>query len=299
MAVTVEVASDVEELVDAQLARRLIRLELADVELPKVNGATPTRSATSVTQRPDEVVFVRLLRHGEGLLVELWAKGELYGERRLVSSSNEQHQARRVALASAELARGLREARVRERQRLLREHLAPNPVTTPSYVTNVNVAGLASVVAAAWPGADTMMVGPRLFVGAVTEAGVGVGFTGAVFTSTAATVVRSWSELGLRSSWQHALSSQFELSAGLDLVAGVVDIEPNTSFDRSELSRQTWQAKAGLDVRLEWRIEPQVSLVLAPEAGWFLRNLRVVRERNDETLGGPWVGVALGALVYL
>src|SRR5690606_298708 len=39
VAVTVEVASDVEELVDAQLARRLIRLELADVELPKVNGA--------------------------------------------------------------------------------------------------------------------------------------------------------------------------------------------------------------------------------------------------------------------
>ena len=299
VAVTVEVASDVEELVDAPLARRLIRLELADVELPKVNGATPTRPVLTTTQRLDEVVFVRLLRQGDGLLVELWAKGELYGERRLVFSSNEQHQARRVALASAELARGLREARVRERQRLLREHLAPNPITTPDYVTKVNVAGLATVAAGVWPGADTMLVGPRLFLNAVTESGVGVGITGAVLTSTAASVVRSWTELGFRSSWRHVLSRHLELAVGLDVAAGVVDIAPNASFDGSEVSQQTWQAKAGLDAHLEWRIEPQVSLVVAPEAGLFLRELRVVREGTSETLEGPWVGVALGVLAYL
>lgn len=303
--VTVEITSDVEALIDAPLARRLIRLELADVELPKVNAGVesrppPSRQASSATPRAaEEVVFVRLLRHGEGLVVELWARGELAGERRLVISSNEQHQARRVALASAELARRLREARVMERQRVLREHLAPNPDTAPVYLTKVNVEGAASVGAAVWPDADAVLVGPRLHLGVVTEPGVGVGLAVASFTSTAAPVVRAWTEIGLRPSWQVALAPQVKWVLGLNLAVGVVDIAPTATFAGSQLSHQTWQTKLGLDAQLRWSVSPRVNLMFAPEAAWFGRALRVERQQDSETLDGGWFGASVGALVYL
>jgi hypothetical protein len=303
VAVTVEIGSDVDTLVDAPLARRLIRLELADVELPKVNDGAGQRSSrqspSGMPRAADEVVFVRLLRQGDGLVVELWARGELSGERRLAVSSNEQHQARRVALASAELARRLREVRMVERQRLLRQHLAPNPETTPLYLTKVNVEGFAGVGAAMWFDANAVLVGPRLYLGVVTESGVGMGFTGGAFTSTAPSVVRSWTELGLRPNWQLALGRHFELALGLDLAAGVVEIAPTATFPGSEVSHQTWQAKLGLDVQLQWLVSPRVNLVLAPEAALFARQLRIERQETSDTLDGGWLGVSLGALVYL
>ncbi len=300
VAVTVEVADGVDEFVDVPLARRLIRLELADVELPKVNGAVPGTHATSGRPAtPSEVVFVRLLRQGDGLAVELWARGELSGERRLTVSSNQQHQARRVALASAELTRRLREVRVVERQRHLRRHLAPNVDGPPAYATKVNVEGGASLAAAFWLDADSVLVGPKVSLGAVAESGVGLGLFAGSFTSTDASVFRSWSELGARPSFRAKLAPSLELSVGLDVAVGLLDMERMSSFVGSETSHQTWQAKVGLDAQLRWLVTPRVNLMLAPDAALFVRTLRVERERVVETLDGLWLGAAVGALVYL
>lgn len=299
VAVTVEITEDAQALVDVQLARRLIRLELADVELPKVNGIVPTNRVEAKHGR-EEVVFVRLLGQQDALVVELWAQGALSGERRLSVSPNQQHQARRVALASAELARRVREARVVERHRYLRKHLAPKPNdAAPEYVTKINVEGAAAIAAVVWPDADAMLVGPRLFLDAVTDVGVGLGITAAALTTTGSTTVSSFSELALRPSWQTTLAPQLRLSIGVALGLGQLDVVPTASFASSDVSHQTWQPKVALDAQLRWVLSPRLSLFAAPEAALVTRTVEVSLAERTEKLGGTWFGIALGALVYL
>lgn len=299
VAVTVEITDDAQALVDAQLARRLIRLELADVELPKVNGAAPTNRGETVHGH-EEVVFVRLLSQQDTLVVELWAQGALSGERRLSVSPNQQHQARRVALASAELARRVREARVVERHRYLRKHLAPKPNdAAPEYVTKVRVEGAAAIAAVMWPDADALLVGPRLFLDAVTDVGIGLGITAAAFTTTGSATVSSFSELALRPSWQAILGPHLQTSVGLSLGLGQLDVAPSASFASSDVSRQTWQTKVALDAQLRWVLSPRLSLFAAPEAALLTRTVEVSLAEQSEKLGGTWFGIALGALVYL
>ncbi len=57
--VTVEVSDGAEALLDSRLARRLITLELADVELPSISGSSSPRVETAAKgERRAEVVFV-------------------------------------------------------------------------------------------------------------------------------------------------------------------------------------------------------------------------------------------------
>ncbi len=300
VSVIVEVSDDVETLVDARLARRLIRLELADVELPKVNSAVPATGPQKSSSNAEEVVFVRLLRQGETMVVELWARGELSGERRLAASDNERHQARRVALASAELARRLREVRVVERQRILRQHLAPSPRDgAPVYLTKVNVGLTAGITTAWWIGGDTLLIGPKVGLWGMTESGVGLGLTGAALTPARPGTVRSWSELAVRPSWGVPLNAYVRAEFGLQLAAAVLGIGPRAEFSGSDVSRQTWATKAVLDTRVEWLLGPRLSLVAVPEFGLVTRSLSVESRGETGTLEGTWLGVALGVNVYL
>lgn len=295
----IEVADDVQTLVDVRLARRLIRLELADVELPQVNGAAPTEGVQGSPQKADEVVFVRLLRQGETLVVELWTKGEFSGERRLSTSDNEQHQARRVALASAELARRVREVRVVERQRVLQEHLVASAANSPKYLTALNVGLDAGVSTGWWAAADTPLLGPRVSMWGVTEAGVGLGITGTAMTAMASGVVRSWTELALRPSWLTQVNSALSLGFGLQIGASVVGVSRQASFPGSEVSHQTWASKVALDAHVEWAITPRMSVIAAPEFGWMLRSLVVETPERTRSLDGAWLGVALGVSAQL
>lgn len=300
MSAVVEISEDVETLVDGPLARRLIRLELTDVELPKVNGEVPARVPQKTSSTAEEVVFVRLLRHGETLVVELWARGELSGERRLKASDNERHQARRVALASAELARRLREVRVVERQRILRQHLAPNQrIGAPVYVTKVNVGATAGLTTAWWLGGRTVLIGPKVALWSVAQSGVGLGISSAALSPVRAGIVRSWSELALRPSWALSLNSATRAEFGLQLAAGVVGIEPGAEFGGHQVSRQTWATKAALDTRVEWLLGPRLGLVAVPEVGVMTRSLSVDSGSEAHTLGGTWLAIALGVNVYL
>jgi hypothetical protein len=295
----IEVADDVQALVDVRLARRLIRLELADVELPQVNSAAPNAVPQGATQKSEEVVFVRLLRQGDTLVVELWAKGEFSGERRLSTSDNEQHQARRVALASAELARRVREVRVVERQRVLQEHLVATAASSSKYLTPWDVGLDVGVSSAWWADADTPLLGPRVTMWAVTESGVGLGITGAAMTAMASGVVSSWTELALRPSWGTEVNSALSLGVGLQLGASVVGISRQASFPSSEVSQQTWATKVALDARAEWAMNPRMSVFAAPEFGWMLRALAVETRERPRSLDGVWLGVSLGVSAQL
>lgn len=295
----IEVADDVQTLVDVRLARRLIRLELADVELPQVNSAVPAAVPQGSPQRSEEVVFVRLLRQGETLVVELWVKGEFSGERRLSTSDNEQHQARRVALASAELARRVREVRVVERQRVLQEHLVASAASSSKYLTPLEVGLDAGVSSAWWAGAETPLLGPRVTMWGVTESGVGLGITGAAMTAMASGLVRSWSELALRPSWLTQVNGALSLAVGLQLGASVVGLSRQASFEGSEISHHTWATKVALDAHVEWAINARMSVVAAPEFGWMLRSMAVETREQSRSLDGAWLGATLGVRAQL
>ena len=111
----IEVDAAAERLVDARTLRRLIALELADVEVPpEIDGQA-------------SALFYRVLGDTPGFVaLELWERGTLHGSRRVSSAEPGGHLfARKVALAAAELARALRQQRQARRRlearRLVRE----------------------------------------------------------------------------------------------------------------------------------------------------------------------------------
>src|SRR5688572_23659586 len=104
--VVIEVDAAGERLLDARAVRRLVALELSDVDVPEeLDGAAPT-------------LFYRVLGDNRGFVdLELWERGTLHGSRRVSSADRAGHLfARRVALAAAELARAVRQQRIAKRR---------------------------------------------------------------------------------------------------------------------------------------------------------------------------------------
>ena len=101
-AVLVEIGDSAESLLDARATRRLVQLELSEIDVPPASGNKRARAP----------LFFRVVLVEPDVRVELWERGEYYGAR-VVSGSNAAGQlgARRVALAAAELARRLQRKR--------------------------------------------------------------------------------------------------------------------------------------------------------------------------------------------
>jgi hypothetical protein len=103
-AAVLEIESEELGWVEPKVVRRLVALELADLHVPAPKGARG-RSVRGG-------LFVRVLRYETQMVVELWERGELAGQRRLTSEGSSQVRARRIALAAGEIARRLREQRL-------------------------------------------------------------------------------------------------------------------------------------------------------------------------------------------
>lgn len=298
--VTVEVTDAAEALLDSRLARRLITLELADVELPSVSRQVPTRVSAAGAVRNAEVVFVRLLADADVLTVELWASGLLAGERRIRASGAEELQARRVALACAELARRVREARLSERQRVLREHLFPSPTSAvPSYSVAASVGAGASTRAVWLPSVDVALVGPSAGVWIRSQQGLGLELNAAYYHSTSTDGIRFWTELGLRPSWS-VQSDAWGLAVGAQSALALLDVGSRASVRGAPESQQTWSARVALDARVTYRLAPKASLTFGPDLGLQLRDVELLpREGAPTHVRGLWLGIGLGAEWFL
>jgi hypothetical protein len=299
--VTVEVTDAAESLLDSRLARRLIALELSDVELPTSSDRAPSRVEVTKGVRRSEVVFVRLLGDGEVLTVELWAQGKLAGERRIGVAGTEELQARRVALACAELARHLREARLGERQRILREHLFPSVTDgAPSYSVSVSL-GVAVSTRAAWlPVAQSALIGPRIAAWVRSQQGFGLELEGGYYHAVDSNGIRFWAELGLRPSWAFALSGDLGLTVGPSASVALVDVGNRSSVVGAFESQQTWSAKTALNAVLTYRLAPRTNLTFGPEVGLQLRDVHLEpRVLGPTHLRGAWIGFGLGAEWFL
>jgi len=292
-ATVVEVERATQDWVDGALARRLVVLELSDVDVPApLDAQTKSRSPG---------LYVRILEAEDRLVVELWDRGELQGQRRLSLSGSPPLMARRIALAAGELARRLRERRLTEarahKRRLQREEERRR---RPQFVPIWGRPFLrASASVAVTTGGKALVFGPQLVGGLRLHRGpelaVGVGLFTGPLTDIAGDPWLEWYEVQLRPSYP----MQFDwgtLRVGPLLSVASVHLV-DASRDEAGRHSETWSGKAALDVAWAWRLGGHRALEVGVEAGALLRRVPVISDGQRGDLQGLW-GAASLALTF-
>lgn len=270
--------------------RRLIQLELSDVGVPPRPGESEAE------------LFVRVLSGEEGQLrVELWERGEQHGAR-LVSGvlRTPSVAARRVALAAAELARGLRQKRrllaiqagralrrAEREERLRRERTLEGPA--------------ALRVAGEWVwGKSLWLAGPTLD-GELSVLGRLRLDVGAAWTFGTLTPQRTSVEsLSFRAgpARRFVLGTHTDLDVGVRAEAAMLTFHGAYGVDQMRGERQTWSARALGAVRLERRLSRGVRLELGVLGGAVLRRVPVtLADGRSLRLGGTLVGGEVGLVL--
>jgi hypothetical protein len=292
--VVIEIDSAAERWVDARATRRLILLELSDVELP-APVAAPRRSQS---------LFMRVLGSEGGLVrVELWERGEFHGGRRLsLAEASSQLAARRVALAAAELARQLRYKRLAQRervereerrQRLLAARKAERTLDGPHALrSGVDVLGL--------PQSELVMAGPKLTFELNLSGPFRVDLGAEWLFGSVVDGDTRLSALGLllAPSRRVVLGRALDLDLGVELALSSVHFDRVLAVDAIGGQSETWTARAGAAARLQLRMSRNLRFGLGPRAGAVLRRMPIELMSGDRRdLGGVWLGAELGIVI--
>jgi hypothetical protein len=260
-----------------------------------------------VPKRPEDpeiALFVRVLAAGEGRIrVELWERGEAHGAR-LVSGTHGSSQlvARRVALAAAELARGLRQRRrAAEQARLLEERRKWLAAETERQRTLDGPRALRPALAGTLVGlGDLAFAGPNLtgelhVAGATRlDFGASAGFGMVPSTESAVETL----ELGLGPAYRVPIVTQtLDLDVSAFAKAGVLSFANVAGVDGISGQRQTWWARAGAASALELRLARTTRLSLGFSLGATLRRVPVTfADGSERRLGGLFLGTELGVV---
>jgi hypothetical protein len=292
--VAIEIGSKAERLVDPRLTRRLIQLELGDVEVPSV--------LTGIAAHQPPALFYRVLAtRPEEIRVELWERGEFHGARSVsLSSGTTQLHARRIALAAAELARRLRGKRIAEAKRLSRPPSNGDNGDDGSSGGRPRAGIGAKVRAGALGPDDLWLFGPELAARFRLGESLRIELAGAWMqgqtTGLSGSPTTSWMELSLAPGYAAALARGLNLVAHLRFAAAIVHLNDVLAVDGIEREEETWSARTAFELGVEAKLSRTFALQFAPEAGVVLRRIPAVgRERDFERLGGLWLGASLGA----
>lgn len=288
--VVVEVDLAAEQLVDARTLRRLIGLELADLGVP---GAAGDRTAA---------LFYRVLGERDGTIqLELWERGTLHGSRRISSADRKGLLfARRLALAAAELARGLRQQRLAQRRLELRRRareraerrallaatregpLALRASTSAERGREHSSAGTGLTLGATLLGATRLDLGLRLHAGRLDAEHTRFGSV----------------ELSVGPAHRLPLTRGLELDVGASLGARLLHVDGARAVDAIAGQDETWTARAGLALRLEPRLSRSLRASVGVEGGTLLRRAPLTLATGDDArLAGPYAGLELGLVI--
>lgn len=268
---SIEIDSRAEALIDPRAVRRLVHIELADVDVRPAPG------------QHDTVLFVRVLGAGEGeLRVELWERGVAYGSRVVaVTTASAQLLPRRVALAAAELARELRderddaalEAEEQKRRALEAARIARNRTREgPRALRSGFVGMLASDLALA----GTTLAG-EFSAYRNLRIDVGAGWlVGGVDRNHAAQGALVQVGPARRLSLGRAVS----VEGAFGVSAYFFNFPDAHAVDGIVGQHQTWSASIDGHLRLEPRLSKSVRLVLGFGGGVLLRAMPVELERG-------------------
>ncbi|MBN1610378.1 MAG: hypothetical protein JW940_27365 [Polyangiaceae bacterium] len=291
----VEITPEVESVVDSRFTRRLVQLELSELEVPP----SPT-----VRNQPT-ALFFRVVRLDESTLrVELWERGNFYGARSISTLTGKaQLHARRIALAAAELARRLRRDRLAEAARLRRQaRAAASAASSEALRSKTPRLVVAPSFGASLVGPDDLwLAGPSL--SASVHAGAAYIDLGASWWTgrTRADAARSWvqwSELSLAPGASLELSPALGLDAGLVAAAAMVRLGRVQTVDAIANQKETYSARLAARAALTLSLSPSTSLALAPEAGAVLRHVPVtLLDGTSKRYGGLWLGVGFAAQI--
>lgn len=275
-----------ETLLDERVVRRLIALELGDIEVP------PSGNATGL--------FYRVRGSASGVVeIELWEVGTLRGQRVVSRSERGALAARRVALAAAELARGLRQQRLTERRALARERARRRARAAERRKKQLEEAFAVRSAAHVARGDALTMFGPWLTMGlgvhGPTRLDLGARLLGARDDAGRATLTAY--ELTFGPARRFALSPALSLDLAAVGAIAAVHVGGATAVDGIEGQRETWTARAGLAVRLEPRLTRFVRISLGVEAGSSLRAIPATFDDERVRFRGLYAGVDLGLVI--
>lgn len=287
--VVLEIDALAERWLDTRTARRLVLLEVADVPVPAPSSAAGA------------ALFYRILGEPLGLLrIELWERGEFHAAR-IVSSEHGGGQlvARRVALAAAELARGLRQKRLARRReharRLARERLAARDEAQRTLSGPLALrAALLSVQAS-----DATFFGSALsaqvHLHGKNRVDLGVAWLSGFHGPNSAPM--SWLETRVGPARRFALSSRLDLDGGVFAAAALVHLARVNAVDAIPGQHTTWSARAGTAWRIEPRLARTVRLSLGLDAALLLRPIVSESPAGSQRFEGFWAGADVGVVL--
>ncbi|MEZ4231407.1 MAG: hypothetical protein R3B89_19680 [Polyangiaceae bacterium] len=295
----IEIAAASEGEVDAKLVRRLIAIEIADVDVPRDPSLEPPL---------DVVLFFRVVpaeASGSGtkmLSVELWERGVLHGTRRVSTSEGKRLTARRIAQASAQLVLGLRKRRLAEARRLKREAARqaaeaakPKPHTLLARLTlDVPVEG-AWIGGGGWLGGTGLQPTLRFDSGPRVGAGLNLMAGGAPEVDGL-----RYFEFSVSPGYDFELSKGLGLGLGVTLGAGVVQVRGAQSVADQVGQTTTWTGRAVVDFSVDARLSQAIVLSFGPQLGALLRPLDYRSASTpdvDSRLSGAWLGGQLSLRV--
>ena len=290
-AVLVEIGDSAESVLDARATRRLVQLELSEIDVPQA----------SANKRARAPLFFRVVLVEPDVRVELWERGEYYGAR-VVSGSNAAGQlgARRVALAAAELARRLQRRRhvQAERERVAELSRAAEAAREARRALDGPLALRSSLEIASIGPAAATLAGPRL-LGQWTfarRARIEAGFAWLAGSAPAA-AKSEWLELSLSPLRRLSLSETLDLDLGLTVAAAWLRLARVHGVDSISDQNETWSARAAAVIRIEPRLSRQLRLSLGAEAGVLLRPVPFESlSGSAERLHGAWLGLGIGVV---
>lgn len=280
----VEIDDAAGRLIDAQSTRRLIRLELAEIDW-EGNAASTA------------VLYFRIFATPEGnLTIELWDRGQLYGDRHVSSQGNDALRVRRLALASAELARAaLRQQSIEQRRKRHRQRPATPPASSLQLPASIRL--LPSAQGATLGFDDLMVAGPRLSAALVFHQGprvdLGVSWQLGRARAPGETANVRWSEVFVAPAYSWHLASS-EIDLGLHVSVAAVSLQDFPVGPGQRQSRHTWSSQLALLSRYHHALSPAFRLFLGVELGHALRPIPVWNPTGNDHFGGFYGGLNLG-----
>jgi hypothetical protein len=285
----IEIDPAAERLLDARAARRLVALELADVEVPARTAAQPA-------------LFYRVLGRARGLVrVELWERGELHDARVVSTAQGSAHLvARRVALAAAELARGLRQKRLAESRREARELTRLRAAARARAERTREGPFAVRGGSGTWRGDAVTLVGSsltfELSVRSPVRIDLGARWLGGFDDRTPGRLTLLEASIGPARRFRLTPALDLDLAAALSPV--LVHVSGATAVDAVPSVHQTWSARGAVSGRLEPRLGRAVRAFIGFESSLLLRSvLAQFPDGRERHYSGVFLGGELGLVV--
>lgn len=287
---TTEIDRATEQITDPHLTRRLIALEMGDVDVPPrlVDGE----------EGEEPALFFRVVDDDGVIRIELWERGEFHGARTLSAQGTKRLLARKIALATTQLAMRLRRVRLLERkqaQEQQEEQELEPPRRLPlqaRFILGTEARATLLTGGGAWavgPGIWTQLrfdSGPVVELGLSHQAGSVEGLQQTSWR---------WFGGGLRLAHEVHGNESFRVTPGLGLSLAQVQFGGPSRVDGVRGSSQTWSGATTLDVSLQWSVGDSAWLTLRPEVGAALRRVRVEDPSGDVgRVGGALFGLRVG-----